>query len=73
MVWSSWGKSWGGGSGTSETIIVDSFSLEVSMEESVFEDQQEYEILLEPSDFTIEQEDQEITTEEQTFLLEMEE
>lgn len=73
MVWSSWGKSWGGGSGSSETIIVDSFNLEVSMEEVIFEEQQEYDIILDSQELTIEQDDQILFSEEQEFVLELEE
>ena len=73
MVWSSWGKSWGGGSGSSETIIVDSFNLEVSMEEVIFEEQQEYDIILDSQELAIEQDDQILFSEEQEFVLELEE
>ena len=73
MVWSSWGKSWGGGTGTSETIIVDSFGLEVSMEEVVFEEPQEFEISLETIELFMDIENKEIASEEpQEFIVELE-
>lgn len=71
MVWSSWGKSWGGG-GTSETIIVDSFGLDISMEEVVFEESQEFEVVLDSSELSVEQEDAIIFAEEEEFTLELE-
>ena len=71
MVWSSWGKSWGGGTGTSETIIVDSFGLDISTEEALFEEPQEFEIVLDASDLSIEQEDVQVFTEEFTLELEV--
>ena len=73
MVWSSWGKSWGGGSGSSETIIVDSFGLDVSMEEVVFEESQEFEIFLDESEYTVEQEEHIVVSEDQEFTIELEE
>ena len=72
MVWSSWGKSWGGGEGTSETIIVDSFNLEVSVEQVIFEELQEFEISMDSQEFSIEQEEQVIVSEVQEFVLELE-
>jgi hypothetical protein len=72
MVWSSWGKSWGGGEGTSETIIVDSFNLEVSVEQVIFEEPQEFEIIMDAQEFSIEQEEQVIVSEVQEFVLELE-
>jgi hypothetical protein len=72
MVWSSWGKSWGGGEGTSETIIVDSFNLEVSVEQVIFEEPQEFEIIMDTQEFSIEQEEQVIVSEVQEFVLELE-
>ena len=72
MVWSSWGKSWGGGTGTSETIIVDSFGLDISMEEVVFEDSQEFEVVLDSSELSVDQDDIIIFAEEEEFDLEME-
>ena len=71
MVWSSWGKSWGGG-GTSKTIIVDSFGLDISMEEVVFEESQEFEVVLDSSELSVEQEDAIIFAEEEEFTLELE-
>ena len=73
MVWSSWGKSWGGGSGSSETIIVDSFGLDVSMEEIIFEEPQEFEISLDEYEYTVEQEEHIVVSEDQEFTIELEE
>lgn len=73
MVWSSWGKSWDGGSGTSQTIFVDSFDLEMDVEEAILVDNDEVEILLDNSEFVLEQEETILSVEEEEFLLELEE
>ena len=74
MVWSSWGKSWGGGSGTSQTIFVDSFDLEMDVEEAILVDNgDDMEILLDNSEFVLEQEETLLSVEEEEFLLELEE
>ena len=67
-----WGSSWGAsGSGTTETIIVDSFGLEASMEEVVFEETQGYEISLNYDEYTLDYQETVLTAEEQEFLLEV--
>jgi hypothetical protein len=67
-----WGSAWGAsGSGASETIIVDSFGLEVSMEEVVFEEAPEYEISLNCDDYILNGEETVLTAEEQEYLLEI--
>lgn len=67
-----WGSSWGAsGSGTSETIIVDSFGLEVSMEQVVFEEAPEYDIYLNYDEYSLDYEETVLTAEEQEFLLEI--
>ena len=67
-----WGSAWGAsGSGTSETIVVDSFGLEVSMESVVFEESPEYEISLNYDEYSLDYEETILTAEEQEFLLEI--
>ena len=61
------------GGGTGETIIVDSFGLEVSMEEVIFEQSQEFTISLDSSDLVVDMENQIISSEEpQEFIVELE-
>lgn len=69
-----WGSAWGAsGSGSSETIIVDSFGLEISMEESIFEELQEFELNLELQEYTVTiEEGQLVFSENQTIILEVE-
>lgn len=69
-----WGSAWGAsGSGSSETIIVDSFGLEISMEESIFEELQEFELNLELQEYTVTiEEGQLVFSEDQTIILEVE-
>ena len=69
-----WGSAWGSsGSGSSETIIVDSFGLEISMEESIFEELQEFELNLELQEYTVTiEEGQLVFSENQTIILEVE-
>lgn len=66
-----WGNSWGS-SGSGQTIIVDSFGLEVSMEETVFEEPQEFDIIMDTNELLIEQEETIIVSENQEFILELE-
>ena len=67
-----WGSAWGAsGSGTSETIVVDSFGLEVSMEQVVFEENQGYEISINYDEYSLDYEETVLTTEEKEFLLEI--
>lgn len=67
-----WGSAWGAsGSGSSETIIVDSFGLEASMEQVVFEEAPEYEISLNCDDYILNGEETVLTAEEQEYLLEI--
>ena len=68
---SAWGNSWGF-SGSGQTIIVDSFGLEVSMEETVFEEPQEFDIITDTQELLIEQEETIIVSENQEFILELE-
>ena len=67
-----WGSAWGSsGSGSSETIIVDSFGLEASMEEVVFEENQGYEISMNYDEYSLDYEETVLTAEEQELLLEI--
>lgn len=66
-----WGDSWGS-SGSSETIIVDSFGLDITMEEIIFEEPAQFEVYLENQEFVVEQEEHTIVSEEQEFTLEVE-
>ena len=69
-----WGSYWGSsGTGTSETIIVDSYGLDISMEEAIFENTTEFVIEMDMAEISLEQEDQVLSVEDSSFVLEMEE
>ena len=66
-----WGSAWGS-SGSGQTIIIDSFGLEVSMEDTIFEEPQEFYIIMDTQELLIEQEESIIVSENQEFILELE-
>lgn len=63
-----WGSSWGA-SGSSGTVIVDSFQLELGVEETILVETQEFGVSLDIQEYVIEIEENLLENEDSSFSL----
>lgn len=63
-----WGSSWGS-SGSSGTVIVDSFQLELGVEETILVETQEFGVSLDIQEYVIEIEENLLENEDSSFSL----